>query len=585
MKKIKVLILFANPKRTLPLQLSLEEEIIRTAIELSKHKRKIQLTFVVASTVHDLRRALLNDDFQIVHFSGHGTGLGIILEDQWGEPHQVPQEALAKLLEDYKSIKCVILNACYSVSQALLISSQTAHTIAMDDQLDDKAAIEFSRGFYDAVGAGKNFGLCYRQGCLNVMMTHPEALFPSVFLSNDIVSRDASFIEKNQDSAKVSSNQTGRLENHQDKSQIPVKLGIPPLPDIFLGRDEDLGILKERLGLIKGGKDSGRTQILTAFRETFSNKPTISAVRGFPGIGKTAIATVLTEDREVTEAFPDGILWASLGQSPNPIYTMAKWGEGFGTDEIFRCPTLKEAVGRLSDLFRNKRLLIIIDDVWQAEHATPFKHACGKDSSLMITTRAPQVMSELGILPEAIHNLPGLSENDSLTLLKILAPTVVPAYRKDCRELVRFLEYLPLAIHVVGRLLNEESRQIWGVGELLKALKKGKSIIEAKAPADLIDLEKQTIPSVAALLRKSVDILDPEIQIYFAYLAPFAEKPATFDLEALKASWEIEDPRPIIRQLTGRGLLERVGDRYQMHSLLVTLAGTLLEEFSTQTNV
>jgi hypothetical protein len=137
---------------------------------------------------------------------------------------------------------------------------------------------------------------------------------------------------------------------------------------------------------------------------------------------------------------------------------------------------------------------------------------------------------------------------------------------------------VPLALHVAGRLLHEEAREIWGVGDLLASLREGRSIIEAKAPADRMDFEKMTIPPVAALLRKSTDTLDPEIQRCFAYLAPLAEKPATFDLETLKAIWQVDDPRPIVRQLTGRGLLEPVGDRYQMHSLLLSFAETLLEE-------
>lgn len=575
MKKIKVLILLANPQNTFPLRLQREREIIEEAISRSKHKNKFKLTFIEASTIHDLRQALLDADFQIIHFSAHGTGSGLILENNAGEPHQIPQEALAELLADYKTIECVVLNACYSVSQASFISPQTAHTIAMEDRLDDEAALEFSRGFYDAVGAGKNYGLAYRQGCINVKLLHPNALFPSVFLTNDDSMREISLIDKTQPS--VTANASGSSEPEND-APSQLKVGIPPLPDIFLGREDDLGILKERLGLIKGARDTGPVQVLSAFRESRGNKSSVTALRGFPGIGKTATATVLAEDREILQAFPDGILWASLGQTPNAIYTIGKWGEHFGTDEIYRAPTLKEAVERLSDLLKKKRLLMIIDDVWQAEDAVPFKQACGNDCSLLITTRAPQVTSELSILPEAVHNLPGLTEKTSLELLEILAPTVVPAYPKDCLEIVRILECVPLALHVAGRLLNEESREIWGVTELLKSLRKGKAIIEAKAPADLMDLEKQTIPSVAALLRKSVDTLDPKTQMYFAFLAPFAEKPATFDLEALKASWRVEDPRPIVRRLTSRGLLEPIGDRYQMHSLLVALADALLEE-------
>lgn len=595
MKKIKTLILLANPNNTLPLQLAQEEALIRAASARFKHKGKIKLTFMEAATVHDLRQALLEDDFQIVHFSGHGTESGLILEDEFGEPYRVPQAALASLLKEHQSIECVILNACYSISQAELISCEGAHIIAMEERLDDKAALEFSRAFYDAVAAGKSYDFAYRQGVTNVGLMNLDALFPAVFLSPDRSSRDAILINKaaGKESALSSSSNSTALsggslaetftsnisEGDSQTKDLSVKIGVPPLPDIFLGRDEDLGILKERLGVVKGGKQSGATQIITAFRETRSRRSSITALRGFPGIGKTAITTVLAEDAEITTAFPDGVLWTSLGQNPNLIYLMAKWGSDLGSEDIFRAPTLKRAAEILSELLKKKRFLIIIDDVWEAEHAAVFRQSKGNDCSLLIATRAPEVISRLSVSSGAIHNLRGLTEGDSLDLLGILAPDAVSAHRKECLEVVRAVEGLPLALQVAGRLLNEEFRMGWGVEDLLKALLEGKLLIESKAPADLIDLEKQTIPTVAALLRKSVDTLDAQAKECFAYLEPFGQKPATFRLEDLKASWQMDDPKPIIRQLVGRGLLEPVaGNRYQMHSLLITLAGETSEK-------
>jgi hypothetical protein len=118
----------------------------------------------------------------------------------------------------------------------------------------------------------------------------------------------------------------------------------------------------------------------------------------------------------------------------------------------------------------------------------------------------------------------------------------------------------------------------WGVTELLKDLREGARLIEAKAPADMMDYESETIPTVAALLKKSTDRLDDQTRDCFAYLGPFAPKPATFDLNAMKAVWMVEDPRPISRTLVERGLLEPVGSRFQMHALLVAHARSLLTD-------
>ncbi|MCP4661234.1 MAG: hypothetical protein GY856_38005, partial [bacterium] len=65
----------------------------------------------------------------------------------------------------------------------------------------------------------------------------------------------------------------------------------------------------------------------------------------------------------------------------------------------------------------------------------------------------------------------------------------------------------------------------------------------------------------------------------FAYLGVLAPKPATFALEAMQAIWHVDDPKPTVRRLVRRGLLEPVGGgRFRMHALLVAHARSLLEE-------
>lgn len=334
----------------------------------------------------------------------------------------------------------------------------------------------------------------------------------------------------------------------------------PPVPGLVIGRDEALGDLKERLGLSKDRP--GAMQVLTT-------------VRGWPGVGKTTIATALAHDEEIIKAFPDGVLWVSLGQKPNVLSEMATWGRALGTDDLLRAPTLKEATAQLTAHLRKKRMLLLVDDVWETEHAAPFQQARGSECALLITTREAGIANALAPTPEAVYNLPVLTEENALKLLAALAPTVVNQHRDECLELVRSLECLPLALQVAGHTLNVEAAMGWGVTELLKDLQEGAKLLSEQAPADRIDLETGTTPTVAALLKKSTDRLEEQIRECFAYLGAFAPKPATFDLAAMKAVWQIDDARPIVRELTNRGLLEPVGGRFQMHALLVTHAKAL----------
>jgi hypothetical protein len=301
-------------------------------------------------------------------------------------------------------------------------------------------------------------------------------------------------------------------------------------------------------------------------------------VRGWPGVGKSSAAAALAYDSEARRAYQDGILWISLGPKPSLLSALATWGRVLGTDELLKAPTLKQAIAQLTALLSRKRMLLIVDDVWETEHAAPFQQVRGDGCGLLFTTRETHVAEAIASVHAAIYNLPVLTHESALELLALLAPFTVSEYPNESRDLVRDLECLPLAVQVAGRTLNAEAKLGWSVKELLIQLRTGARIIEQKAPADRADLETQTIPTVAALLKQSTDRLDQFTRDCFAYLGPFAPKPATFDIDALKAVWQVEDPRPVVRDLVSHGLMEPVGGRFRMHALLVAHARSLLTE-------
>ncbi len=165
MSKIKVLVVFANPRTTDRLRLEAEDRAIQQAIRRGRYRDNIEITSCHAATIHDVRQRLLDEPFQIVHVSGHGAPNGLVLEDDSGKEKIIPQKALAALFQVYSPpLQCVILNACYSISQGRLISLGVPFTIAMEGSVTDEAAIEFSRGFYDAIAAGRSIDFAYGEG-------------------------------------------------------------------------------------------------------------------------------------------------------------------------------------------------------------------------------------------------------------------------------------------------------------------------------------------------------------------------------------------------------------------------------------
>ena len=166
---IQVLVVFANPKGTDALRLGAEDKTIRECIALSRNRDNLLVSYKHAATIHDFRRALLEQPYQLVHLSGHGTSKGLAFENELGEKQIIPQEALAELIRAYSPpIDCVLLNACYTHEQGNMISLGIPFTIAMDGPISDPAAIEFVRGFYDAIAAGRSIEFAYQEGCRTI---------------------------------------------------------------------------------------------------------------------------------------------------------------------------------------------------------------------------------------------------------------------------------------------------------------------------------------------------------------------------------------------------------------------------------
>jgi hypothetical protein len=190
-----ILVLAANPKGTDPLRLGEEVRSIQTGLERSQYRDRFRIEQRWAVTATDIRRALLDCKPQIVHFSGHGVGVeppedpsqstrklsalpedqtqpeGLILEDETGQPHLVSTEAIATLFSLFADeIECVLLNACYSATQAEAIAEHIPFVVGMKRAIGDRAAIEFAIGFYDALLAGRDLKFAYKLGCNAIQM-------------------------------------------------------------------------------------------------------------------------------------------------------------------------------------------------------------------------------------------------------------------------------------------------------------------------------------------------------------------------------------------------------------------------------
>jgi hypothetical protein len=333
---------------------------------------------------------------------------------------------------------------------------------------------------------------------------------------------------------------------------------LPSLPTLVVGREDSLSEIKRRLSAPV-------------------SRP-VTVIQGWPGVGKSTITALLAHDSDIAALFPDGVLWVSLGESPDVVSEISAWADALKLSEPGRVRKIEDISAQITAGLRDRRVLLIVDDVWRPDHARPFAVG-GQQCALIMTSRLNDVALTLAPTPSDIYRLPVLREDAALDLLARLVPDIVTAYPAEVRELVRDLEGLPLAIHVAGRLLHSEAHMGWSIRDLLVELRIGTTLLEAQAPSTMLGVRGDTSPTVAALLKRSTDSLDDETRRRFAFLGLFVPKPATFHLDAMAVAWDVLDAKPTARVLVNRGLLEPVsGGRFQMHSLLVWHAQSLLKQ-------
>ncbi|EKV01609.1 hypothetical protein Lepto7375DRAFT_3782 [Leptolyngbya sp. PCC 7375] len=164
----KLLFLASSPLDEARLRLDQESREISEGLRRSTYGNQYSMDQRWAVRPDDFRRALLDSNPNIVHFSGHGAGsAGLILEDVLGNAKPVPTNATADLFRLFvdRGLECVVLNACYSETQAKAIVQYVPYVIGMSNLIGDAAAIKFAVGFYDALGANWPYRDAYELGC------------------------------------------------------------------------------------------------------------------------------------------------------------------------------------------------------------------------------------------------------------------------------------------------------------------------------------------------------------------------------------------------------------------------------------
>ena len=338
---------------------------------------------------------------------------------------------------------------------------------------------------------------------------------------------------------------------------VPVAL-VPAWPPdaVLVGRDALLANLRGRL--IAGGAVA------------------MAALKGLPGVGKTALALALAHDPDVRAALPDGVLWAGLGREPNVMALLSAWGAALGLKAFEMVNlTTPDALGKVVQAtIGDRRMLLVVDDAWTAEDALAFRVG-GPHCAHVLTTRFPAVARHFA--PQAVTTVEELVVEDGVALLARLAPGVVAREPVEAQALVRAVGGLPLAITIMGRVLHaethdEQPRRIRAALARLLRAEDRLRLASPHAPADLPSGIPAKMPfSLQAAIAVSADTLTTGARQALRALASFPAKPSSFSAEAALAV--ILAPAALLDELSDVGLLETVGpERYALHQTIADFA-------------
>ena len=302
-------------------------------------------------------------------------------------------------------------------------------------------------------------------------------------------------------------------------------------------------------------------------------RPGPIALNGLPGVGKTALAAALVTDPQVQASFHDGILWASVGPHPDPLSLLVRWASLLGAMP----PTGKQAsqVEEWSQILRTtigqRRLLLVLDDVWSAETAMQLQVG-GPNCSYVLTTRLPQVafaFAEQGAIP-----IPELTNEQGIALLEQALPELVAEEPAQIHTLVRAVGGLPLALKLLAHVLAAQvfTGQPRRIQTTLRRLQEAEQRLRLHLPTTPeehpLSLNRQTPLSLQATIAISEQHLSDPARVALHALAVFPAKPNSFSEEAALAVGQM--PPEILDELWDAGLLESSGpERYQLHQTIV----------------
>uniref|UniRef100_A0AAZ3QYU1 Apoptotic protease-activating factor 1 n=1 Tax=Oncorhynchus tshawytscha TaxID=74940 RepID=A0AAZ3QYU1_ONCTS len=222
--------------------------------------------------------------------------------------------------------------------------------------------------------------------------------------------------------------------------------GVPQRPVVFVSRPALVNRVREKLYRLQ-------------------KEPGWVTVFGMAGSGKSVLAAEAVRDHAlITECFPGGVHWLSVGQLDRSDLLVRIQSLCFRLEQqsqekdpsssLHRPPgSLEEAKERLRFLMlrRYPRSLLILDDIWDSSVLKAFDIQC----RVLLTTRDRSLADCVSGSKSEVAVESGLEEDQALEILALYVNGKPQRLPEQARSIVRECKGSPLVVSLIGALLRE----------------------------------------------------------------------------------------------------------------------------------
>ncbi|OWM86803.1 putative disease resistance protein RGA3 [Punica granatum] len=286
------------------------------------------------------------------------------------------------------------------------------------------------------------------------------------------------------------------------------------------------------------GRDKDKNEVIEFLLTDFDENVTVLPIVGIGGLGKTTLARLVFNDMCVKQHF-ELKLWVCISANFDVQNILRKiLRECIASEELNANLDMHELQKKVGEKLDGKKFLLVLDDAWNENPREWLKlHGLlqngAKGSKILVTTRTPRVARTM---TDALHELSGLSEEESLSLLKRITRKEALEWRNQnlemvAKEILKKCAGVPLAIMTIGRLLlfSRNAKEDWP---------KFKNI-------DLWRINQEE-GDIMPSLKMSYDFLPSHLKQCFAYCSVF---PKDYELE----------PRELVHLWMAQGFIKHRG--------------------------